>query len=166
MIIEALRAFVIGGLEIRNGDSAALLSLSDKLQNRCWAMIELQSNELDCTATLQQIFDHLPDPLQAKWRKSVKLYRDMTGGRELKLKELSAFITAELQTENDPVYGRSSIPATRVGSGNKSKRPPFSLKPAAGTQITTLATMSKQRKVVLTEGQTRSCLRRRSKPWW
>lgn len=50
MIIEALRAFVIGGLKIRNGDSAALLSLSDKLQNRCWAMIELQSNELDCTA--------------------------------------------------------------------------------------------------------------------
>ena len=84
-----------------------LLALSDKRQNCCWAMIELKPNELDCTSTnLQQIFDCLPDPLQAKWRKSVTLYHDRTGDRELTLKDLYAFTTAESQTEKDQVYGR------------------------------------------------------------
>ena len=139
MIVEALKSSVISGPKIRNGDSAALLTLSDKLQNCCWAMIELQSNELDCTTNMRQIFDRLPDPLQAKWRKSAKLYRERTGGKEPTLKELSAFITGESQTENDPVYGRSSTPTARVGSGNRSKKQPFMLKPASGTPITTMS---------------------------
>ena len=117
----------------------ALLALSDKLQNCCWAMIELQSNELDCTTNMRQIFDRLPDPLQAKWRKSAKLHRERTGGKERTLKELSAFITGESQTENDPVYGRSNTPTARVGSGNRSKKQPFMLKPASGTPITTMS---------------------------
>ena len=103
-------------------------------------MIELQSNELDCTTNLRQIFDRLLDPLQAKWRKSVKLYRERTCGKEPSLKELSAFITGEPQTENDPVYGRPNNPTTRVTSGNRSKKSPFILKPAGGTPITTMAT--------------------------
>ena len=73
MIVEALKSSVVGGPKIRNGDSAALLALSDKLQNCCWAMIELNSNELDCTTNLRQIYDRLPDPLQTKFRRSVKL---------------------------------------------------------------------------------------------
>ena len=63
MIIEALKSSVVSGPRIRNGDCAALLALSDKLHNCCWAMIEMQSNELDCTTNLRQIFDRLPDPL-------------------------------------------------------------------------------------------------------
>ena len=51
---------------LKNGDSAALLALSDKVQNCRWAMIELQSKELDCTTNLRQIYDRLPYPLQAK----------------------------------------------------------------------------------------------------
>lgn len=81
----------------------------------------------------------LPDPLQTKWRRSVKLYRDKTGGREPSLRELSAFITAESQTENDPVYGRLSNPDTRVGSGFRPKKTP-SWKPGNGPPITTMAT--------------------------
>ena len=102
-------------------------------------MIELQSNELDCTTNMRQIFDCLPDPLQAKWRKSAKLHRERTGGKEPTLKELSAFITGESQTENDPVYGRSNTPTARVGSGNRSKKQPFMLKPASGMPITTMS---------------------------
>ncbi|PFX30400.1 hypothetical protein AWC38_SpisGene4851 [Stylophora pistillata] len=114
---EALKSSVVGGPKIRNGDRTALLVLSEKLQNCYWAMIELNSNELDCSTNLQQIYDRLPDPLPTKWRRSANSYRDKTGGREPSLKELSAVITAESQTENDPVYGRSSHPTTRVGSG-------------------------------------------------
>ena len=46
MIVEALKSSVISGPKIRHGNSAALLTLSDKLQKCCWAMIELKSNEL------------------------------------------------------------------------------------------------------------------------
>jgi len=140
MIVEALKSSVISGPKIRYGDSVALLTLSDKLQNCCWAMIELQSNELDCTTNMRQIFDRLPDPLQAKWRKSAKLYRERTGGKEPTLIELSAFITRESQTENDPVYGRSSTLTARVGSDNRSKKQPFMLKSPSGTPITTMTT--------------------------
>ena len=63
---------------------------------------------------MRQIFDRLPDPLQAKWRKSAKLHRERTSGKEQTLKELSAFITGESQTENDTVYGRLSTPMARV----------------------------------------------------
>ena len=140
MIVEALKSSVVCGPRIRNGDCAALLALSDKLQNCCWPMIELQSNELDCTTNLWQIFDRLPDPLQAEWRKSVKFYRERTCGKEPSLKELSAFITGESQTENDPLYGRPNNPTTRVSSRNRSKEPPFMSKSADGTPITTMAT--------------------------
>ena len=140
MIVEALKSSVVGGPKIRNGDSASLLALSDKLQNCRWAMIELQSNELDCTTNLRQIFDRPPDPLPAKWRKSVKLYCERIGGKEPTLKGLSAFTTGESQTENDPVYGRSHNPTTRVSSGNSSKKLPFMSKPANGTPITTMTT--------------------------
>ena len=140
MIVEALKSSVVNGPRIRSGDNVALLALSDKLQNCCSAMIELQSNELDCTTNLRQIFDRLPDHLQAKWRKSVKLYREKMCGKEPTLKELSLFISGESQTENDPVYGRSSYPTTRVNNGNRSKKPPFTPKAADGTPITTMTT--------------------------
>ena len=65
---------------------------------------------------------------------------ERTGGKEPTLKELSAFITGESETENDPVYGRSSTLTARVGSGNRSKKQPFMLKPATGTPITTIKT--------------------------
>ena len=126
------------GPKIRNGDIASLLILSDKLQNCCWAMIELQSNKLDCTANMRQIFDRLPDSLQAKWRKSAMLYGERTGGKKRTLEELSAFITGELQIEKDPVYGRSSNPTARVDCGNRFKKQPFMLKPASATPITTM----------------------------
>ena len=102
-------------------------------------MIELKSNELDYTTNMRQIFDRLPDPLQTKWRKLAKLYRERTDGRKPTRKELSAFITGESQTENDPVHGRSSTPTARVGSGNRSKKQSFMLKPAGGAPITTMS---------------------------
>ena len=105
MIVQALKSSVNGGPEIRAGDSAALLGLSDKVENCCWAVIELQSSELDCTTNLRQFFDRLPGHLRAKWRKSAKRYRKENGGKEPTMKKLSKFITAESQT--DPVYGRS-----------------------------------------------------------
>lgn len=64
---------------------------------------------------------------------------DETGVREPSLKELSAFITAESKTKNDLVYGRSSHPTTRVGSGFRSKKTP-TLKPGNGPPITTMVT--------------------------
>jgi len=57
MIVEALKSSVISGPKIS--------STSGKLQNCCWAIIELQLNELDFT-NKRQTFDRLPDPLQAK----------------------------------------------------------------------------------------------------
>ena len=52
------------------------------------------------------------------------------------MKGLSAFITGELQAKNCPVYGRSSTLTARVGSGNRSEKQPFVMKPASGTPIT------------------------------
>ena len=49
MIVETLKSSVITGPRLRSGDTAALQALSDKVQSCCWAMIELNSNELDCT---------------------------------------------------------------------------------------------------------------------
>ena len=43
-------------------------------------MIELNSSELCCTTHQRLIYDRLPDPLQAKWRRSARLYRDKTAG--------------------------------------------------------------------------------------
>ena len=96
---------------------------SDKLQNCCWAMTELYSDELDCRTNPRQIYDRLPDPLQTKWRRSAKLYHDKTGDRERTLKGMSAFITAQSQTENDPVYGRPSCRTLRFGNGTRHKKP-------------------------------------------
>ena len=113
MIVQALKSSAISGPKITAGDSAALLALSDKVENCCWVMIELQSTELDCTTNLRQIFDRLPDHLQAKWRKFAERCREENGGKEPTLKELSYFITVESQTENDPVYGRYIIAAIK-----------------------------------------------------
>ena len=44
LIIEALKSSVVNGPRIRSGDSAALMALSDNLQNCCWTTIELNSN--------------------------------------------------------------------------------------------------------------------------
>ena len=116
LIIEALKSSVVNGPRIRSGDSAALMALSDNLQNCCWTTIELKSNDLDCTTNLRQIYDRLPDPLLTKWKRSAKLYHDKIAGREPTLKEMSEFITAEPQTENDPVYGTPSCPTPRFGN--------------------------------------------------
>ena len=89
LIVQLLKSPAIGGPKI-----AALLALSDKVENCCWAIIELQSSELDCTTNLRQIYDRLPDHLQGKWRESAKFFREKKDGKEPTLKELSKFITA------------------------------------------------------------------------
>ena len=89
MIVEALKASVLRGPKLRAGDSEALLTLSDKIENCCHAMKELDSCELDCTTNLKQIYDRLPDHLQAKWRKSARMFRDKTVGRKPTLKDFS-----------------------------------------------------------------------------
>ena len=78
--------------------------------------------------------------MHAKWRKSAKQYREKTGGGEPTLKELLEFITAESQTENDPVYGRPSTLVIRANTGRNFKK----LLPTSGqsgeTHIPTLST--------------------------
>ena len=44
MIVEALKASVLRGPRLREGDSEALLTLSDKIENCCHAMEELNSS--------------------------------------------------------------------------------------------------------------------------
>ena len=116
-IVQALKSSVTDGPKIRPGDNAALLALSDKIENCCWAMSELQSCELDCTTNLRHIYDRLPGHLQGKWRKTAMSYREKSGGREPDLKELSKVITAQSQIENDPVYGRKSESQTKFSVG-------------------------------------------------
>ena len=91
MKVQALKSSVTDGPKIRPGDNAALLALSDKIENCCWAMSELRSYELDCTTNLRHIYDRLPGHLQGKWRKTAMLCRERSGGREPDLKELSKF---------------------------------------------------------------------------
>lgn len=145
MVVEALKSSVVNGPKLKNGDSAALLALSDKVQNCRWAMIKLQSKELDCTTNLRQIYDRPPYPLQAKWSKSAKQYRERTGGGELMLKELSEFITAESQTENDPVYGRPSTLAIRTNTSRNLKKPLPTSGQSGETHIPTLSTEINQK---------------------
>ena len=114
MIVEALKASVLRGPKLRAGDSEALFTLSDKIENCCHAMKELNSCELDFTTNLKQIYDRLPDHLQAKWRKSARMFRDKTGGREPTLKDFSYLISIESLTENDPVYSRSNSTPLKV----------------------------------------------------
>ena len=117
MIVQALKSSVTDGPKIRPGDNAALLALSDKIENCCWAMSELRSYELDCTTNLRHIYDRLPGHLQGKWRKTAMLHRERSGGSEPDSKELSKFITAQSQIENDPVYGRKSESQTKFSVG-------------------------------------------------
>ena len=127
MIVQALKSSVTDGPKIRPGDNAALLALSDKTENYCWAILitELQSCELDCTTNLRYIYDRLPGHLQGKWRKTAMSYREWSGGREPGLRELSKFITAQCQIENDPVYGRRGKSQTKFSVGrNTNKRAP------------------------------------------
>ncbi|XP_067022151.1 uncharacterized protein [Acropora muricata] len=101
-------------------------------------MTELQSCELDCTTNLRHIYDRLPGHLQGKWRKAAMSYRERSGGREPDLKELSKFVTAQSQIENDPVYGRKGESQTRFSvSKNTNKRAP---EERASPTIPTLAT--------------------------
>ena len=66
------------------------------------------------------------------------LYRESSGAREPDLKELSKFITAQSQIENDPVYGRKSESQTKFIVGkNPTKK---ALEERAGPTIPTLAT--------------------------
>ena len=117
MIVQALKSSVTDRPKKRPEDNAALLALSDKIENCCWAMSELRSCELDCTINLKHIYDRLPGHLQGKWRKTAMLYRERSDGREPDLKELSKFITAQSQIENDPVYGRKSESQTKISVG-------------------------------------------------
>ena len=119
------------------GDSA-LLALSDKIENCCWAMSELWSCELDCTINLRHIYDRLPGHLQGGWRKTAMSYRERSGEREPDLKDLSKFITAQSQIENEPVYGRKSESQTKFSVGrNPNKK---ALEERAGPTIPTLVT--------------------------
>ena len=139
MIVEALKASVLRGPRLREGDSEALLTLSDKIENCCHAMEELNSSELDCTTNLKQIYDRLPDYLQAKWRKSVRTFRDKTGGREPTLKDFSHFISTESLAENDPVYRRSNSTPVKV-KADTSKKFAFQPRFTDSMRVTTLAT--------------------------
>ncbi|XP_067045500.1 uncharacterized protein [Acropora muricata] len=139
MIVEALKASVLRGPRLREGDSEALLTLSDKIENCCHAMEELNSSELDCTTNLKQIYDRLPDYLQAKWRKSVRMFRDKTGGREPTLKDFSYFISTESLAENDPVYRRSNSTPVKV-KADTSKKFAFQPRFTDSMRVTTLAT--------------------------
>ena len=67
----------------------------------------------------------MPDHLQAKWRKSAKWYHEENGVKE--------FVTAESQTEKDPVYGRSSSTATKFNE------PVFTPRVIPGPKISTVA---------------------------
>ena len=113
MIVETLKSSVITGPRLRSGDTAALQALSDKVQSCRWEMIELNSNELHYTTNLRQIYDRLPDPLQTRWRKVAKSYRERNNSKEPTLMELSRFITAGSLTESDPVYGKCSLPTAK-----------------------------------------------------
>ena len=65
-------------------------------------------------------------------------YRERSGGREPDLKELSKFIIAQSQIENDPVYGRKGESQTKFSVGrNTNKRAP---EETVGPTIPTLAT--------------------------
>ena len=139
MIVEALKASVLRGPRLREGDSEALLTLSDKIENCCHAMEELNSSEFDCTTNLKQIYDRLPDYLQAKWRKSVRMFRDKTGGREPTLKDFSYFISTESLAENDPVYRRSNSTPVKV-KADTSKKFAFQPRFTDSMRVTTLAT--------------------------
>ena len=109
MIVEALKASILKGSMLKAGDSEALLTLSDKIENCCYAIMELNSWELYCTTNLKQIYDHLPAVhLQTRWRKSAIMFGGKTGDREPTLKVLSYFICAESLTENTPVYRRET----------------------------------------------------------
>ena len=117
---------------------SALLALSDKIENCCWAMSELRSCELDCTINLRHIYDRLPGHLQGGWRKTAMSYRERSGEREPDFKELSKFITAQSQIGNVPVYGRKSESQTKFSVGrNPNKK---ALEERAGSTIPTLAT--------------------------
>ena len=139
LIVEALKASVLRGPKLRAGDSKALLTLSDKIENCCHAMKELNSCELDCNTNLKQIYDRLPDHLQAKWRKSTRMFRDITGGRGPTLKDFSYFISIESLTENDPVYSRSNSTPLKVKAGISMKSA-FHPRFTDSMRLTTLAT--------------------------
>jgi len=124
------------GDKLRTGDGVALLALSYKLENCCYAMVELNSNELNCTTNLRQNYDRLPEPLQRKWRKTAKSYRERNDGREPTLKELSSFIAEESQAENDPVYGKGNDTTTKLPPPRYQRRPI----PTPRTRVTTMAT--------------------------
>lgn len=63
------------------------------------------------------------------------------GSKEPTLKELTMFITAhELQTENDPVYGRPSNLTSRAETGRNSRKPLCKLGQYGETHISTLST--------------------------
>ena len=114
MIVETLKSSVITGPRLRSGDTAALQGLSDEVQSCCWAIIELNSNELDCTTNLRQIYDRLPDPLQERWRKVAKSYC-RNNGKKPTLMGLSRFITAESLTKSavDP-QPNLEIPCSQI----------------------------------------------------
>ena len=66
------------------------------------------------------------------------LYRERSAGREPDLKELSQYITAQFQIDNDPVYGRKGESRTRFSvDRNRNER---ALEERAGQTIPTLAT--------------------------
>ena len=116
------------------------------------AMIELISSELHCSTNPSQIYDRLSDPLETKWKRSAKLYRDKTGVREPTLNEISAFIIAESQTENDLVYGRPSCPTPRVGNGARRRKPFWNPKGPPAPPVTALTTQV-QTEGILISGQ-------------
>ena len=124
-------------------------------------MIELQSNELHWTTNLWQIFDRLPGPLQAKWRKSVKLYRERTGGKEPSLKELSAFITRESPRMTLCMEDQTTQQELAVETDPRNL--PLCRNQQMGHQLPLWQRRSLQRKLVLTKGLVSSCLQKKVK---
>ena len=152
MIVETLKSSAITGPRLRNGDTAALQALSDKVQTCCWAMIELNSNELDCTTNLRQKYDRLPDPLQTRRRKVAKSYRERNNGKEPTLMELSRFISAKSLTHSDPVYGKCSLPTAKFGNPKVF----LNTKQVPAPRISTLATDIMTEEGVIGKGSVKS----------
>ena len=55
MIVQALKSSVTDGPKIRHGDNTALLALSDKIENCCWAMTELHHEGTQVTCTVSTV---------------------------------------------------------------------------------------------------------------
>ena len=116
-------------------------------------MIELNSNELDWTTNLRQIYHRLSDPLQTRRRKVAKSYHERNNRKEPTLMGLSRFTSAESLTESDPVFGKCSLPTAKFGNPKKVF---LNTKQVSAPRIATLATDIMTEEGVIGKGSVKS----------